>query len=963
MCMAPPAHAAPQGVVNPSAASRGAAAQAPTNLFTLSGPTTGQAIVPGSAPATSAQRAGLKPAGRVTSLAKPSFSVLSTIGKGARVRLPVAQGQAVEGVVNLVRRENGNLRVAGSLAGASGGSFALSTSGTQVSGLIQLPGAGLAYRVAPSGATGAALREMLLSEVVCANLPRMQNEAPAVRSIGQAAVPILNSRPSAVAQIYLDFDGETVTDPLWNGGKTIVAPSFNLSDATINSIFLRVQEDFWPFNINLTTDVAKYNSAPVGKRMRCIITPNDAAGPGSGGVAYLQSFSKAGTGPFTSNIPCWVFNGGVVGISEAISHEIGHTLSLSHDGRELPTTGHEEYFGGHGSGATTWCPIMGASYSVKVSQWSKGEYQFANNQQDDLAIISGSANGFGYAADEAGNTTATAAKLNVSVGNVNQSGAITQNSDVDFYSFLTTGGTITINAVGAALPNLDISLTLQDSAGNVVVTANPTGNLAANISTTVAPGTYYLKVQDDGEPNVLTSGYTTYGSIGAYNITGVVPQSPKISINDATVTESKSGATATFTVSLDAPTVFNLTVDYATADGTAKVGKDYTATSGTLTFVAGETSKTVTVAALDDLLDESSETFFVNLSKATNATIADSRGVGSILDNDATPSLRVANPPDKFEGSLAAPGSTTFSVTLSAPSGRTVSVSYFTTDGTAKVGNDYSVTNGTMTFAPGQTSQSVSVDFKGDNAEEDDESFYVDFGTPGNATLAVRRGVAIIRNDDGPSVTITTPSYDDTVLALPKIDGTAISTSVQSVQLYLSRLSDGKFWTGSSWGARTALSTTLSALGGTSGMKFERTSGLPSGAKLAVGNYRVEAIAVNAQGFEGNALAEFTVQSASTVTLSSASATASLNMVKLVFTGPLTDWFATDTTRYVVTINGVVTPVERAVYSASNASVLLYVPPTTLRSGDQVQVAFTGLRDSAGRIIISGQTTVFTANR
>ncbi len=219
-----------------------------------------------------------------------------------------------------------------------------------------------------------------------------------------------------------------------------------------------------------------------------------------------------------------------------------------------------------------------------------------------------------------------------------------------------------------------------------------------------------------------------------------------------------------------------------------------------------------------------------------------------------------------------------------------------------------------------------------------------------------------------PLVAITTPASGATISTLPKIDGTAKGDNVQTVQLYLSRNSDGKFWTGSGWGARTALSTTTSALSGTPGVKFERTTGLPSGTNLTAGGYRIEAVATNAQGLKGNVFSEFTVQGGgggggtSDVVLSEASATASLGTVKLIFTGALDATTATDPTHYAVTINGRAISVERAIYSASNASVLLYMPAATLHGGDQVQVTFTGLRDSAGRTV-SGQSEIFTASR
>jgi hypothetical protein len=113
---------------------------------------------------------------------------------------------------------------------------------------------------------------------------------------------------------------------------------------------------------------------------------------------------------------------------------------------------------------------------------------------------------------------------------------------------------------------------------------------------------------------------------------------PTLAINDVTVTEGNTGSVnALFTVTLSAASTQQVTVDYATANGTATAGIDYTATSGTLTFAAGQTSRTITVPVLGDTVSESTETFVVNLSNPVNATIADGQGQGTILDDDGGP--------------------------------------------------------------------------------------------------------------------------------------------------------------------------------------------------------------------------------------------------------------------------------------------------------------------------------------
>jgi Calx-beta domain len=115
---------------------------------------------------------------------------------------------------------------------------------------------------------------------------------------------------------------------------------------------------------------------------------------------------------------------------------------------------------------------------------------------------------------------------------------------------------------------------------------------------------------------------------------------PSLSISDATVTEGSGGpATATFTVSLAPTSTSAVTVNYATADGTATAGSDYVASSGTVSFAPGETTKTIAVAILGDSVPEPDETFFVNLSSPAGATVLDGQGVGTIVNDDGAPVL------------------------------------------------------------------------------------------------------------------------------------------------------------------------------------------------------------------------------------------------------------------------------------------------------------------------------------
>jgi hypothetical protein len=223
---------------------------------------------------------------------------------------------------------------------------------------------------------------------------------------------------------------------------------------------------------------------------------------------------------------------------------------------------------------------------------------------------------------------------------------------------------------------------------------------------------------------------------------------PALRIGDRTVTEGNTETrTATFTVTLSAPSTRPVTVAYATGNGTATAGTDYQAVSGTLTFAPGETAKTLTVQVLGDHRGEPNETFVVNLGGPTDATIADGQGVGTITDDE--PRIGISDV-TKSEGKKNQATLFTFTVSLSAAYDQPVTVSFRTANGTATTGdNDYVARTGMLTFAPGETTKTITIEVKGDNKKEADETFYLDlFGLSSNALFTKNRGLGTILNDD-----------------------------------------------------------------------------------------------------------------------------------------------------------------------------------------------------------------------
>ncbi len=229
---------------------------------------------------------------------------------------------------------------------------------------------------------------------------------------------------------------------------------------------------------------------------------------------------------------------------------------------------------------------------------------------------------------------------------------------------------------------------------------------------------------------------------------------PALSISDVQVIEGNSGTTdAVQTIALSAASAQIVTVKWATADGTAAAPGDYVAGSGTVTFAPGTVSQTITNKIKGDLLNEPDETFVVNLTAPVNATVAKGQGVVTILNDDAVPVLSISDI-QVIEGNSGTTDAVQ-TITLSAASAQIVTVKWATADGTAAAPGDYVAGSGTVTFAPGTVSQTITNKIKGDLLNELDETFAVQLSTPANASVAKAVGIVTILNDDGaPALTI-----------------------------------------------------------------------------------------------------------------------------------------------------------------------------------------------------------------
>jgi hypothetical protein len=321
----------------------------------------------------------------------------------------------------------------------------------------------------------------------------------------------------------------------------------------------------------------------------------------------------------------------------------------------------------------------------------------------------------------------------------------------------TTNGVFTITLSPASTKSVTVAYATADGTATA-----PSDYTATTGTATFAPGEttrdVNVPIVGDTTPefnetfavNLATpTNATITDGQGTETITNDDGPPASISIGDDTVAEGDAGTVdATLTVSLAAPSTSEVTVHYATADATAKEPGDYTATSGDLTFAPGDTTKTVTVPVVGDLVDEINEHFVVNLTGASaNAVIADPQGTATITDNDAPADLSVDNV-TVTEGNTGTVNAT-FTVTLAPASEKTVTVHYATANGTATQPGDYAPTSGDLTFAPNETSKTVDVPVAGDVVDETNETFALNLTTPSNATLADGVGQGTITDDDG----------------------------------------------------------------------------------------------------------------------------------------------------------------------------------------------------------------------
>lgn len=366
-------------------------------------------------------------------------------------------------------------------------------------------------------------------------------EAPAVDegSTPEASYPLsdtfnLSSLPGADKTIFLDFDGATYTKGGWvdryGKGASLTFGKFS-SDSdpgfsdderlAIQTIYNMVAEDYAPFQVNVTTKrppasaLTRDSPGDSVYGLTALVSSSSSVSTdcGCGGLGFI-GITRSDT-DLSYHSPALVFANNLAFetefIAETTSHELGHNFGLTHDG-EIDADYH--------SGNSLWAPIMGVSYQAAQTQWSNGDYEGANNQQDDLDII---ARTTGVRPDDHDETTADTPLP----GGAKVSGILSSAQDTDSFRFTASGSTLIEVSPAPQGGNVDVKATLLDSSGKVVAVENPAPELVGyrritgagvNLFIELAPDTYTLQLAPTGATTSQGS-YSAYGAIGAYTVT------------------------------------------------------------------------------------------------------------------------------------------------------------------------------------------------------------------------------------------------------------------------------------------------------------------------------------------------------------------------------------------------------------------------------------------------------------
>ena len=351
----------------------------------------------------------------------------------------------------------------------------------------------------------------------------------------------LHSRIGSKKTIYIDFDGGVVNNSAWNSATYpsilyypySVDSDYNTFTVTelknMIEIWKIVAEDYILFDVDVTTEypgIDRLNRTDINDFTygmyvavdggNTSITCYGCAGTGGGGIAFMNSFGVYRSQPvfaYVRSTNMWA----------VISHEVGHTLGLTHKGTTTPFS--EYYYGNSGTSIvnTSWAPIMGLPhplYSFKT--WSKGQYPYASNTVDEIAVIGDKLK---FIPDDYYSTAFESAySQGLVVGSkfyLTVNATIGNSTDTDLIPVWVSSGSVKTNITVSTFPssNLDVKITVMTSTYSVLGTADAVGLGTEKISIASTSVSRYLYILIDGVGKGTTSaGYSDYGSCGAYKL-------------------------------------------------------------------------------------------------------------------------------------------------------------------------------------------------------------------------------------------------------------------------------------------------------------------------------------------------------------------------------------------------------------------------------------------------------------
>jgi hypothetical protein len=319
----------------------------------------------------------------------------------------------------------------------------------------------------------------------------------------------------------------------------------------------------------------------------------------------------------------------------------------------------------------------------------------------------------------------------------------------------TTNFTFTVTMSGPSALVTQFNYTTQDGTATAPGDYTPVSGLkqitAGNTSTTITVPVIGDTTIEPDETFSLVISSPVNASIQKGTGTGTIQNDDAsagtLQFSSATYTVNEGGV-VTITVTRTGGSKGAVMVFFATSGGTATAGTDYVGVSGDLTFNDGVTSQTFNIAIKDNFRDDPDKTINVSIwNPGGGATLGNpNTAVVTIADDDPPPTLSI-NDVSVNEGNSGTTNAV-FTVTLSAASGKDISVNYATSDGVASAGSDYVATSGTLNIPAGSTSGTITVPIKGDTTIEPDETFFLNLSGAVNTTIAKAQGTGTILNDD-----------------------------------------------------------------------------------------------------------------------------------------------------------------------------------------------------------------------